>query len=160
MTVGIVTIRFSSKCHAGSRIMAVAAQSERFNHCMLFDQGMVYEAVCWQGVRYVQPRVSMRGVKIYQDMDLVVPDIEAMRAFLREQLGADYDWAGAAGIPFLRSDNWQDPDKWWCSELIIAALAAGGLYVIDFSELERGTPNDLYQYPAAKYPLVDLRLAA
>lgn len=148
-----VTIRFTSKLHLGSKLMAALAQSEQFNHCMLLEGGMVYEAVCWHGVRYVPQSVSMHGVKIYQDMAVEVPDIEATRAFLREQLGAGYDWPGAAGIPFLRSDDWQDPSKWWCSELLIAALAAGGLYVIDFSELERGTPNDLYQYPAPKTPV-------
>jgi hypothetical protein len=95
-------------------------------------------------------------VRIYQDMALTVPDIEAMRAFLREQLGAGYDWLGAAGIPVLRSDDWQDPDRWWCSELIIAALAAGGLFIIDFNEVTRGTPNDLFQYPAPKSALVEL----
>ncbi len=151
---GTVTIRFTSKLHPGSKLMAVLAQQEQFNHCMLIDgDGMAYEAVCWHGVRLVPVRVSMRGVKLYQDMVLTVPDIEEMRAFLHDKLGSGYDWPGAAGIPFLRSDNWQDADKWWCSELLIAALAAGGLFVIDFTELERGTPNDLYQYPSEKSPV-------
>jgi len=154
MTAGVVTVRFTSKQHPGSRLLALLAQSEQFNHCMLLEGGMVYESVCWVGVRYVPPCVSMRGVKIYQDMQVEVPNLEGMREFLRAQLGAGYDWPGALGIPFLRSDNWQDPARWWCSELIIAALAAGGLYVMDFSELERGTPNDLYQYPAPKAELV------
>jgi len=145
-----VTVRFTSKLHFGSKLMAFLAQSEQFNHCMLCEGGMAYEAVCWHGVRYVPLSTSMAGVKVYQDMVVEVPDVEAMRSFLREHLGAGYDWAGAIGIPFMRSADWQDPDRWWCSELVIAALAAGGLYVIDLSELERVTPNDIFQYSAPK----------
>lgn len=156
MTAGTVIIRFTSKRHLGSRLLALLAQSEWANHCMLFDGGMAHEAVCWHGVRYVPCDVSMRGVKMFQDMQLTVPDIDAMRAFLRSVNGAGYDWMGALGLPLLRSDNWQDPSKWWCSELILAALAAGGLQVIDFNDVERGTPNDLMQYPAPKRPVVHL----
>lgn len=154
MTSATVKIRFTSKLHFGSQILAILAQSERFNHCMMFDEGRVWEAVCWHGVRNVEQEVSMHGVKIYQDMELVVPNIEAMREFLRSVEGDGYDWAGAIGIPFLRSDNWQDPGRWWCSELLIAALHAGGLDIIAFSELERGTPNDLFQYPAPKSEII------
>lgn len=156
MTAAIVTIRFTSKGHIGSELAAMLAQSRNFNHCMLIDDGMVYEAVTWQGVRYVPMAVSMHGVIRYQDMDVLVPDIEAMRTFLHGVLGTGYDWLGAAGLPFLRSGAWQDPARWWCSELILAALGAGGLWLVDPAQLEWGTPNDIYQCNMPKTAIIHL----
>lgn len=154
MTAAIVTIRFTSKGHIGSHIAALLAQSRDFNHCMLIDEAMVYEAVTLAGVRYVPMKVSMHGVVLYQDMDILVPDIEAMRAFLHSVLGAGYDWLGAIGLPVLRSGAWQDPARWWCSELILAALGAGGIWLVDPKQLEWGTPNDIYQYDLPKSTLI------
>jgi hypothetical protein len=156
MTSQIVTIRFSSKGHIGSEIAALLAQSKEFSHCMLIDEGMVYEAVTWKGVQYVPLKVSMKGIVRYQDMDVLVPDIEAMRAFLRDKLGAGYDWLGAVGLPVLRSGAWQDPERWWCSELILAALGAGGIWLVDPKQLEWGTPNDVFQYDLPKSKIVYL----
>lgn len=156
MTAQTVTVRFTSKGHLGSELAALLAQSRDFNHCMLIDEGMVYEAVTMAGVRYVPLRVSMAKVIRYQEMDVLVPNIEGMREFLRSVLGAGYDWFGAAGLPVLRSGAWQDPDRWWCSELILAALGAGGIWLVDPDELEWGTPNDLFQYDLPKTPMIHL----
>lgn len=154
MTAQIVTVRFTSKGHIGSELAALAAQSKLFNHCMLIDHGMVYEAVTLHGVRFVPMKVSMRGVVRYQDMDVLVPDIEAMHEFLNSVLGSGYDWLGALGLPVLRSGDWQDPTRWWCSELILAALGAGGIWLVDPKQLEWGTPNDIYQYDLPKSQLI------
>lgn len=155
MTAQIVTIRFTSKGHLGSEIAALLAQSKLFNHCMLIDQKMVYEAVT-SGVRYVPLQISMKGIVRYQDMDVLVPNIEGMHAFLLNQLGAGYDWFGAIGLPLLRSGDWQDPNRWWCSELILAALGAGGLWLVDPFQVEWGTPNDIYQCNFPKSPIIRL----
>jgi hypothetical protein len=155
MTATYVTIRFTSKAHIGAKIAALLAQSENFNHCMLIDEGMVYEAVT-KGTRYVRPERAMHKVKAYQEIKILVPNIEAMREFLKDQLGASYDWAGAIGLPILRSDNWQDPNKWWCSELIVAALSAGGINILDPMQFNRVTPNDIYILNYEKGPLIRL----
>ncbi len=155
MTSRIVTIRFTSKGHLGSEIAAFVVQSGWFNHCMLIDQGMVYEAVT-SGVRYVPIRVSMQGIVRYQDMQILVPNIEALEGFARTTLGAKYDWLGAIGLPLLRSKDWQDPNRWWCSEWIAAALGAGDLWVIDPDQIEYITPNDIFQYDAPKSEIIRL----
>lgn len=60
--------------------------------------------------------------------------------FLLNQFGKGYDWGAVFALPFRAS--WRDPNRWFCSELVAAALAAGGL------ELRlpqyRITPRDLY----------------
>lgn len=152
MRPGRVVVRFTTKGHIGSRIAAKLSQSREFNHCMLIDGDMVSEAVTWGGTRYLKTDIAMRGVKKFQDMVVFVPDIEAMRAFLCDQYGKGYDWLGAIGLPILRSEAWQDDDRWWCSELILAALGAGGNWILDPGELRRVTPNDLRQVQIAKLP--------
>jgi hypothetical protein len=49
------------------------------------------------------------------------PTVNRRAAYERAEalLGAGYDWLGviSLGIPFIGHD-WQDPDKWWCSEYL------------------------------------------
>lgn len=142
---GMVVVRFTTRGHIGSHIAAWLASAGDFNHCMLIDGGMAYEAVTWHGVRYVPERIAMLGIVRYQDMYVPVPDIALMRHFLRQQLGADYDWPGAFGFPVKRAEEWQDPDRWWCRELTVAALAAGGAVI------------DLQQCDFPKSPIITIR---
>lgn len=41
--------------------------------------------------------------------------------FLTDQIGKSYDWTSYLGFLF-RSDKWDAPDSWFCSELIAAAI--------------------------------------
>lgn len=143
MTAGAVIIRATTKGHLGSRLAAMAAGGADFNHGMLIDGLCVHEAVPLAGVRAVSHGVAMRGVVRYQDRFATVPDIGAMRQFLKDQLGAGYDYLGAAGLPLLRSAHWQDEARWWCWELIIAALGAGGLWLVDQARARGCTLDDV-----------------
>ena len=151
MTSALVTIRFTSKCHIGSYIAGFLTQSRDFNHCMLLDGDTAYEAVP-SGVRAVHVDVAMRGVKRYQDMQIMVEDIEAMRAFGCAQIGKGYDWLGAVGLPLLRSGDWQSDYRWWCSEHNFAMLGAGKTWLLDPTEQSWISPNDLHQcnYPKSR----------
>jgi hypothetical protein len=44
---------------------------------------------------------------------------------LDKYIGAKYDFLGL--IAFMWRKNYQDPNKWFCSELVYAILEAGGL---------------------------------
>jgi hypothetical protein len=157
MTAGAVIIRATSKGHLGSQIAAGLAGGSDFNHGMLIDRLRHYEAVPWHGVRAVPSRVAMRGVVRYQDRYAVVPNIEAMRWFLEDKLGADYDWPGAVGMPFLRSSDWQDPARWWCWELIIAALGAGGLWLVDQARASGCTLHDVLESNLPSTQIIHVR---
>ncbi|KQQ86899.1 hypothetical protein ASF77_19635 [Massilia sp. Leaf139] len=78
-------------------------------------------------------------------MEVEVPDIGAAVAFAEGQGGKPYDFAGALALPLLKSDDWGDDSRWWCSELVFAMLMAGGRTLLDPAEKHRVTPNDLYQ---------------
>lgn len=68
--------------------------------------------------------------------------------FCAGEIGCPYDWAGVARfvLPFLDAD----PDKWFCSELVVAALQELGL----FAGLDpwRMSPADVYYADKARSP--------
>lgn len=68
----------------------------------------------------------------------------AVWTFLRAQIGKPYDFTAILGL--LARRDWQNEDKWFCSELIAAACAAAGSPLV--RELQdRITPRDLLISP-------------
>lgn len=72
---------------------------------------------------------------------------DAAFAFMTGQIGTHYDLAGAIGLGLHR--DWQKPDAWFCSELVAAALRAGGFEPYEADMMRRITPQDLWKlnYP-------------
>ena len=151
MTPGIVTIRFTSRWPYNPMSLAIAtlSQSRFFSHTVALIGDRAYESSMMHGCRAVDVPAVMIGIVRYQDMQISVPDIEAAQDFGEAQDGKPYDFPGALGIPFLRSDEWSDDEKWWCSEHNFALVMAGGVMMLDPDEKSRVTPNDLHQcyYP-------------
>ena len=85
----------------------------------------------------------MKGIVVYRDMHVLVPDIDAAIEFAEAQCGKGYDWAGAIGIPFTYSEDWADDSKWWCSEICFATVLAGGVRLLDPEVVRRVTPTAL-----------------
>lgn len=99
----------------------------KFSHmAVLLDDNTVIEAAAFKGV----VRGSFENfTKIYDRViiqDLPLPNEEAAINFLLEQVGKPYDWTAIFGIVF-RNGKWTDLDSWFCSELVEAAVKAGGL---------------------------------
>lgn len=146
MRPGIVTVRFTSRWpwNPGSLIIgALSGSPEWLSHCFATIEGRTYEASMGHGCRAVPEVEAMKGIKRYQDMPIWVPDLDASIAFGEAQDGKGYDYAGAGGIPLLKSQDWADDSKWWCSELVFAILMAGGTFLLDPAEKKRVTPNNL-----------------
>ncbi len=70
------------------------------------------------------------------DLDVADGVAAAFDAFLRQQLGKPYDlgvaedfaWAAVAGEGARQPPGaWRDPDRWFCSELVAAALVHAGM---------------------------------
>lgn len=64
--------------------------------------------------------------------------------FLHAQVGKDYDFAGAIGLPFRT--HWQDDTKWYCSELVAATFRTGGSSIVR-DGLRGVSPRDLWVLP-------------
>lgn len=147
MKSGKVTLRFTSRWPHNpiSLVIALASGSRFFSHVVAIVDGEAFESSMTHGCRACTVADVMKGIVRYQDMAVDVPDIEAALAFARAQHGKPYDFAGALALPLLKSDDWGDESRWWCSELVFAMLMAGGVNLLDPDEVHRVTPNDLFQ---------------
>lgn len=62
-------------------------------------------------------------------------------SWLRNQIGKEYDYSGLIGFAIQR--DWQEPSKWFCSELIAEALLKAGT-IHPKIKASRITPRDLW----------------
>ena len=97
------------------------------SHALEIDNktGAVIEALQFKGVihskSYHENHTPGTRIDIYRPIG-ITPEQEAMVwAFMLEQVGKGYDWPGIWGI--LRRKMRENPDKWFCSELVFAAYA-------------------------------------
>lgn len=156
---GIVTIRFTSRWPYNPMSLAIAVASgsrEHLSHSIAIIEGRAYEASMTHGCRAVPVAVAMTGIVRWQDMPVWVPDLDAAIRFGEDQHGKKYDFAGALGIPLLKSEDWADASKWWCSEHNFALLMAGGTTLLDPAEKRRVRPNDLRM---CNYPKLAMKAA-
>jgi uncharacterized protein YycO len=79
---------------------------------------------------------------------VIVPTQEdrAFYSFLVDQLGKPYDWKAIVGFAVDR--NWRDPDSWFCSELVAAALEAAKIVKVQ-TPANRISPNDVFLLAAS-----------
>ena len=73
---------------------------------------------------------------------------EKFYQFVKDQIGKDYDHGGVASFIFAFLD--EDPDKWFCSELFIAACQYAGIKVLDIEPYEC-SPRDVQLIPRKEY---------
>lgn len=102
----------------------------------LFDDGTVIGAMK-EGVQrmYLSERLAgPRKVKAYRIDIINLPKEYAAFEFAKEQVGAGYDWSGMVGM-FLPAKQFelQDQSRWFCSELVAAAIEAGGVKIARYS---------------------------
>lgn len=81
-----------------------------------------------------------------RDMFVQIPatpeQADSFHAFMRSQIGKSYDFIAIASIVIER--DWQDTDRWFCSELVAAALSHCGIFPPQLAtEFNRITPRDL-----------------
>lgn len=98
----------------------------KWNHsAIMFDENTVFDVTVMSKVRC---QTKEQFLKHYPKSDfhrVNVPNEQAALAFAKAQLGKEYDKSAIFGIIFQKR-RWQEDDKWFCSELVEAILAAGG----------------------------------
>ena len=72
--------------------------------------------------------------------------IERIESFLRDQLGKRYDRWGVFGF-LARSDRLQNPNDWFCSELIFAAHLYAGIALLARVPAHKVFPGLIYISP-------------
>ena len=80
------------------------------------------------GVGFEKFQVQLSLAAQHINIDVPLPDEHAAENFLSAQIGKPYDYTAVFGFPFRK---WNDDRKWYCSELVAAALQAGGMTIPD-----------------------------
>lgn len=81
------------------------------------DENYVIESLFETGVRRRRLDSLLRDRPHHMIIEVPTDPYFVTNGFtwLHDQVGKAYDWTGVGGIGFHR--NWQDDDKWYCSEL-------------------------------------------
>ncbi len=109
--------------------------------------------------------VAHAPVEVLVDVPCTQPQIDMAHAYLRAQLGKPYDlgaiaalagreaWPDEAALLAQVDQPWRDPDRWFCSELVDAALEHAGVLPSLPVTPRRITPRDLYFRLSAVTPI-------
>ena len=115
------------------------------NHVdLVLDNGDVISALPPFGVQR-WPQSVLIGAGRHHDITL--PCTEAQRAhvldFATRQVGKPYDYAGL--FLFTLRPSWNDPSRWFCSELCAAALIDAGIIAYP-GRIARVSPGRLFKW--------------
>ena len=132
------TILFSRSRTLGSLLIRSATWSRWSHVCLATPDGTAIEATAAHGVQEVDVYDVIDRSSMVALGRVWCPDVPAAIAWARRQVGKPYDYFGALGLGLHR--EWQQDDKWWCSELVEAALAKGGNLRFRH-DLQRVTPQ-------------------
>lgn len=114
----------------------------KWSHVALQMNNSVYEVTFERGVS----RTSVFEFrKRYPESDIKcvnIHDEAPVKKWLDSQLGKKYDYGALVGFLDTKR-NWEDPEEWFCSELIAEALIREGV-IHPKVRSHRITPNDLW----------------
>ena len=113
----------------------------QWNHVAVEIGGTVYEAKGLTGVTRSGSKDYLKHWAKTATVKISAPSPVSAVAFLDAQIGKRYDFGGIIALPFRKS--WHGRSKWFCSELVAAALIAAGLPKMRI-ESHRVTPRDLW----------------
>jgi hypothetical protein len=134
-----IVLRFASNDTIASSIVRYFTWSA-FSHIdYIFDDGRCYSALPSTGVGFNS------DINDYvEHFELKVKNKNKIEDFLLAQEGKKYDWSAIFGIPFRT--KWNNDSKWFCSELITAAVEQD-IKLFNEPDKYRITPRDLYINP-------------
>lgn len=134
-------------------VLIRAVTWSQWSHVALVDGDEVIEAT-WPTVR-VAPLaevIAAHSAHVIVDLPCHSPD-EVIKA-ARSQVGKPYDLTALFGL--LMHRDWQEEDRWFCSELVAWAFSQGGSPLFRADALHRITPQLLWMLAPA-VPPSDLR---
>lgn len=112
----------------------------QWNHVAIECNGIVIDSTAKKGVAaYVKSDFLRKYDDVRIEKLTGVSEAQSW-LFLKSQVGKGYDFRAIVALPFRKS--WQDDTRWFCSELVAAALIKGGRKLKINSG--RVTPRDLW----------------
>lgn len=96
----------------------------KWSHSAILHGGYVTDTTLWQGgVKSHTSEDFFAQYPAYELRDIEVNEEDAL-LWLAQQHGKGYDWT--ALLSFVVQRDWQEPDKWFCSELSEAMISLFG----------------------------------
>ena len=135
----MITLQFSTKRLPFAWLIRKATWA-RFSHVdFVLPDGRLLGARGFGGVTIREPGEYSRCQRFRVAAPVSVLDIAA------SQIGKPYDWGAIAGFATRR--NWQDPQRWFCSELIAWAFQEAGFPLLRTMDSHKISPRDLLLSP-------------
>jgi uncharacterized protein YycO len=120
-----LTLIYSRSHDVGSLAIRAASWWGPWAHCgIVTPHNTVIEARASTGVVETPLRAFEARASACVAVRRECPNPLAAVVFAISQKGKKYDWGAVLGIPFR--EPWEDPGRWFCSELVEAAFIAGG----------------------------------
>lgn len=115
---------------------------------LILPDGLFVEAREFIGVRALAKMEAAKGEAVdLFTVEATPAQIEAIAAFAREQLGKAYDYTMVARFVSRRQASRSSSGKWFCSELVYAALKQAGIELFRATEPWEVSPGMLARSP-------------
>jgi hypothetical protein len=120
-----------------SHIAIFITPGEPTDDSMLIESTISRNGVNISTLRAFKERSS--GWKITR-LHFQIDDFDKLRYFALLEEGKKYDLTGVIGLGFKR--DWQENDRWWCTELVAYILLSLGFKVTESNNVHKiGTKN-------------------
>lgn len=120
----MIKVLFCSNYNIGSLLIRLFTFSKWSHVGIVLDDNTVIDATGGKGVSVHSMHEFISKYRSIEEVSISIPDPIAAKAFLVDQIGKPYDFTALFGLVLQR--DWQEPDSWFCSELLEASLVAGG----------------------------------
>ena len=116
-----------------------------YSHAALrLPTGQIIEAWPGKGV-HLTTLADYTGVDVFTVPSAARHQWEWAISYARGQVGRGYDYWGV--LRFISRDNLPDSERWFCSELVFAALHQAGVHLLKRVPSWAVTPRDLSLSP-------------
>jgi len=97
----------------------------KFSHVAIkISDTVIVDSTLASGVRAITTKEFIKHYPKYVELDVYIPNENLAKDFLLSQIGKPYDLTAIFGMVLQR--KWHEEDSWFCSELLEAAIKAGG----------------------------------
>lgn len=135
---------FSRRHHPGSWLIRAVTWSEWSHVDIMLPDGGLIGAAAPHGVIGItsEERIARASCAAVMKVPCSTPF-----SWMLSQIDKPYDWLGVAGIGLHR--DWEEDDKWFCSEFAARAMKEGGIEPFQAKAMRRVTPQHLWMlnYP-------------
>jgi len=124
-------IVFSTTNTLGGALIRFGTMSNWCHVDLLFNDGILIGATS-KGVERMTLRERLLGsynVTEYRVDEIELPQEDKAREFAEAQVGKKYDFTAVLAFALPWRTNWDEPTRWFCSELVAACVNQGGVTI-------------------------------